>query len=205
MKHLRVLFFILVVESVANAEPTRVSIASLGSPVPFTSFVLEHRLGERGASATSFWPWGIEGTARIHGPHGFAVGALFAMSGLSDPWVSGPPVVFFDAAYAPTWISSPRLIGLTGSVGLRIGPSVAIVQRTFYPDEERVPPGKVDVPTHAVVGSRVSLVLDLHIWNGVAGIELGYRGGVPVGVPFTTWEGGFVFLLRNGVAFTVGR
>lgn len=204
-----VLLALLLLAPSADAEPTRVALAVTGSPIPFGAYVFEHRLGSRGASAVSPWPVGVEGSFKFHGPHGASLGALFAYNGIVDLFSAGPAVIFFDAAYSFEPWAPKDLRGFKPALGIRLGPSFAVVQRTYYPSDPDVfgapPTGRVDVPTHLVIGPRASLVLDLHIWNALIGIEAGYRGGVPVGVPFTNWEGAIVLMFRVGLVMDVGR
>jgi hypothetical protein len=127
---------------------------------------------------------GIE--LRIHpvaSRHGFLLGA----TGLAA--VFGPGVNIFDLDYSLRLFGPPHLSGVTGAAYVEAGPFLATVGNVA-PD-----------PDHSVAGGRVGLAADLQFANFTLGLEVDYRGGVPLGNARSPWEEAFTTLLRLGIVF----
>jgi hypothetical protein len=97
----------------------------------------------------------------LGGLHGLRVGYAYSAA------VFGPEVHVFDLDYTIQWNSHRRMKGVTGSVGLMLGPSVASVS---YGGNQ--PDG------HATFGGRVGAFADLNLWMVTLGLDLSGRLGL---------------------------
>ncbi len=107
----------------------------------------------------------------------------------------GPALHFFDLLYSYTAMADGA-----GALSFDVGPSVAAVERTFR-DTTGAQQAVVDVPWHATFGVRAGLAIRGQISRFVIGFELGYRGGIPLGVS-APWEGAAFALLTLGGEIT---
>lgn len=180
--------------------PARADVTFTQLDVTPTASVMQyHRFGRtRSPGGEAF---GLGGAARVHwNDLGFAV----AYTGVptSTTYVdlgAGPATHFIDGSLSYVVARSRRVSGV-----LEAGPSFAIVDHTFTNGDpaRNATMTMLDVPLHATLGGNLGFVLRVHLPVTVLSFGVGYRAGIPVDVPESSYEGALMFSLAAGYEWT---
>jgi hypothetical protein len=170
---------------------------------PTTGALIMHRASSAGGQGAAGWSFGgaLRGYRGIHG-------VMLAYTGVATEMTTtffgnGPATHYIEPAYSVRLGDSRSLgekVGL--SLVLDLGPSLAFVERTMRSDDLGAH-SFVDVPSHATFGFRTSLNLALHVWRGFLGLDVGYRGGLPIDAATARWEGAFITQASLGMEIDV--
>lgn len=158
-----------------------------------------HRAGDRRSPAGA--GMAVGGSLRVQRDKvGFALTYTGAPTNATTAGLGyGPAVHFID-------LDASTIVAETGSRASRdtrshfhvsgtfeAGLSLAWTERTLT--NATAPDSLLDVPGHATVGANAGVLMRFHLPYFVVGAGLGYRGGVPLGVPEARYEGaGFAWL-----------
>ena len=167
------------VPPVTDPRPFRISLAGTLGLGPLARSTNDPTTEQAGSDL------GVELRLQPYGTHGVVIAYTNAQG------ILGPIANIIDVAYSFPLITRPTIHGVTGAAFLDIGPAVALLHDS---------PPESD---HTVVGGRVSLTADLHIYNFLLGVVGAYRGGIPIGVANDPWESDFSISARLGVVFDV--